>query len=134
MSLLVLLMRPLWCFSFRLEFVNTVLDSSQKTRVKKTYHSSADRQIHLDRMIHFCLTPFPNWSSRAKAVLKSLVSEHVWEGRERVAETGTGLFHSQLLTSIVIHQSKAIILQLMKFQFAFRAFRVDIFHIATALW
>lgn len=39
----------------------------------------------------------------------------------------------QLLTSIVIHQSKAIILLLMKFQFAFSAFHVDIFHIATVL-
>lgn len=39
-----------------------------------------------------------------------------------------------LLTSIVIHQSKAIILLLMKFQFAFSAFHIDIFHIATALW
>lgn len=40
----------------------------------------------------------------------------------------------QLITSIVIHQSKAIISLLMKFQFAFSAFHVDIFHIATVLW
>ena len=40
----------------------------------------------------------------------------------------------RLLTSIVIHQSKAIISLLMKFQFAFSAFHVDIFHIATVLW
>lgn len=42
-------------------------------------------------------------------------------------------FPLQFLTSIVIHQSKAIILQLMKFQFAFSAFHIDIFHIATVL-
>lgn len=111
-----------------------IMSFSYFTRVQETHHSCADRQIHLDRLIHFDLTPFPNWSSWAEADLKSFVSEHIWEGQGCAAETGTGLFHSQLLTSIVIHQSKAIILQLMKFQFAFRAFRVDIFHIATALW
>lgn len=37
------------------------------------------------------------------------------------------------LTSMVIHQSKAINLNLMKSQFAYSAFHFDIFYIATVL-
>lgn len=58
-----------------------------------------------------------------------------WHGtRGKTADQTDERSTLQLITSIVIHQSKAIILPLMKFQFAFSAFHVDIFHIATVLW
>lgn len=59
-----------------------------------------------------------------------------WAGTRRgeTADQTVERSTARLLTSIVIHQSKAIILLLMKFQFAFSAFHIDIFHIATELW
>lgn len=58
-----------------------------------------------------------------------------WAGtrRGKTADQTVKRSTPRLLTSIVIHQSKAIILLLMKFQFAFSAFHIDIFHIATEL-
>lgn len=58
-----------------------------------------------------------------------------WAGtrRGKTADQTVERSTPRLLTSIVIHQSKAIILLLMKFQFAFSAFHIDIFHIATEL-
>ncbi len=79
---MISLMRPLQCVSLSVKSLRT-LSSIHFTRVQRTHHSCADRQIHLDRMIHFHLTLFPNWSSRAEADLKSLVSEHVWEDGAR---------------------------------------------------
>jgi hypothetical protein len=54
-------------------------------------------------------------------------------GGETAQQTDEERSSLELLTSIIIHQSKAIILQLMKFQFAFSAFYVDIFHMETVL-
>lgn len=85
-----------------------------------------------DALYFLCLLSqlFPLFSWKV-----DLLTFSEWHGtRGKTADQTDERSTLQLITSIVIHQSKAIILLLMKFQFAFSAFHVDIFHIATVLW
>lgn len=64
----------------------------------------------------------------------TVVFQSVMQGRQSYFTKQADILNYWFLTSMVIHQSKAINLNLMKSQFAYSAFHFDIFYIATVLW